>query len=213
MSITYAIPPTHTHTPPHTSCTHPLHTHTTHTVAQPPGIPSTLSCSYDPILSPAPNFSCIENLTANTSSSDDIFYLPTGLGYTCNITTDDDTFSIRSCLYDERTIGGVAVGVAYQESPEVLTASRSVPTDCVFTNASNVSMPRMVRLCSTDIQPHVEWYQYVIDFFLGEGLFNDTVLFHGRYSDSIVLVYNYPLAFMLLIVVVYTISVALLVYK
>ncbi len=71
----------------------------------------------------------------------------------------------------------------------------------------------MVRLCSTDIQPHVEWYQYVIDFFLGEGLFNDTVLFHGRYSDSIVLVYNYPLAFMILIVVVYTISVALLVYK
>ena len=110
------------------------------------------------------------------------------------------------------------MGVAYKESPEVLLVSRSVPTDCMFTNSSNVSntsvvMPRMVRLCSSDVEPHVEWYQYTIDFFLGEGLFNDTVLFYGRYSNSVILSYNHPLAFMILIVVVYAISVFLLVYK
>ncbi len=203
---------THTHSPhphTHTPLTHTHTLHTTHTVAQPAGIPSTLSCSYDPILSPAPNFSC----TTNTST--DIFYLTTGPGYSCNTTNDTTTFSVRTCLYEDRAVGGVVVTVAYKESPEVVLVSRSVPTDCLFTNSSNTSvvMPRMVGLCSSDIEPHVEWYQYIIDFFLGEGVFNDTVLFHGRYSDSVVLSYNHPLAFMILIVMVYAISIVLLVYK
>lgn len=107
-------------------------------------------------------------------------------------------------------IGGVAVGVAHKESRDLVSVSASVPSDCAF---NTTMMPLVVQLCSSDIEPHLEWYQYVIDFFLGEGIFNDTVLFHGRYSDSMTYVYNLPLTFMLLIVVVYAISVMLLVYK
>lgn len=179
-----------------------------HTVFQPPNIPSTLSCSYDPSLLPTPNYTCIEDLTSNSSNAS--FYLISGNGYSCNAT--NNTFSVRSCLFETQTIEGVAVGVAFRESTSIIMASSSMPTDCQ--NTTNVSvMLQTVRLCSTDIQPHVEWYQYVIDFFLGEGIFNDTVLFHGRYSDNTQFVYNFPLAFMLMIIVVYAISIILLVYK
>lgn len=201
-------PLTHyTHSHSHSQYTHTYISHTL-TVAQPPGIPSLLSCAYDPMVRPFPNYTCTENLTSPSNTTPTIFYQTVTLNYTCNAT--NDTFSVRTCLYEDRTIGGVTLGVAYRESPDVISVSTSQPTDCMF---ENVTMPLAVQLCASDIEPHVEWYQYVIDFFLGEGIFNDTVLFHGRYSNSTVYVYNLPLAYMLLIIVVYTISVALLVYK
>ena len=188
-----------------------------HTVAQPPNIPSTLSCSYDLTAFPSPNYTCAEDfnngLLTNMflSNSSYMHYLLSGPGYTCNST--NTTFSVRSCLFDRETIGGVVYDVAHQESPNVVMVSSDEPTDCQFNNETMSMSTRGVRLCSTDIAPHVEWYQYIIDFALGEGVFNDTVLFHGRYSDNTVFVYNLPLAFMLLIIVVYAISVILLVYK
>ena len=182
-------------------------------VAQPPNIPSTLSCSYDYSALPLPNYTCSEDFNngALSVTVNNTFYLLSGTGYVCNAT--NDTFSVRSCLFESRTIGGVAYSVASQESTQVVSVSHIQPTDCQFTNVTNATTPQLVRLCSSGITPHIEWYQYVIDFFLGAGIFNDTVLFHGRYSESTVFVYNLPLAFMLLIVVVYAISIVLLVYK
>ena len=113
--------------------------------------------------------------------------------------------------------------VADRESGSVVIVSNTPPIDCVYTDANgtmfnsssgrNGTMPEVVRLCSSNIDPYFEWYQYVIDFVLGEGIFNDTVLFYGRYSNDTVFVYNLPLAFFLLMIVVYAISVVLLVYK
>ena len=39
-------------------------------------------------------------------------------------------------------------------------------------------------LCSSGIDPVTPWYQYIFDFVLGKGIFNDTVLFHGRYTNE-----------------------------
>ena len=113
--------------------------------------------------------------------------------------------------------------MAGRESGSVVTVSNTPPIDCVYTDANgtmfnsssgmNGSMPAVVTLCSSSIDPYFEWYQYVIDFVLGEGIFNDTVLFYGRYSNEIVVVYNLPLAYFLLIIVVFAVSVVLLVYK
>ena len=64
----------------------------------------------------------------------------------------------------------------------------------------------------------VLWYQHIFHFFLGRGIFNDTVLFHGRYTNETIEVignvkYNLPLAYILLTGTVFLISVILLVYK
>lgn len=73
-------------------------------------------------------------------------------------------------------------------------------------------------LCPTGIDPVVPWYQYIFDFVQGKGIFNDTVLFHGRYTNESVEIvgstkYNLPLAYILLTGAVFVISVVLLVYK
>jgi len=181
-------------------------------VAQPPNIPSLLSCSYDYTALPSPNYTCPEDFDngalVTSPPYNMTYYQLSGPGYTCNST--NTSFSVRSCLFERQVVGGVAYNIAHKESTEVVILDSDMPTDCVFSNATGVSV---VRLCDSDITAHVEWFQYVIDFVTGEGIFNDTLLFHGRYSESIVFVYNLPLAFMLLIVVVFAISVVLLVYK
>lgn len=68
------------------------------------------------------------------------------------------------------------------------------------------------------VDPVTLWYEYVFDFALGRGIFNDTVLFHGRYTNDVVQVvgetkYHLPLAYILLTGAVFLISVVLLIYK
>lgn len=86
--------------------------------------------------------------------------------------------------------------------------------DCVFEEPTNSTIVE-VRVCSGDIGPRIEWYQYIIDFALGEGIFNDTILFYGRYGNTTVVgnTYSLPLAYLLMTAVVYAISIILLVYK
>lgn len=73
-------------------------------------------------------------------------------------------------------------------------------------------------LCPTGIDPVVPWFRYVFDFVLGKGIFNDTILFHGRYTNETVQVigstkYNLPVAYLLLTGAVFLMCVVLLVYK
>ena len=68
------------------------------------------------------------------------------------------------------------------------------------------------------VDPVVQWYEYIFDFALGRGIFNDTVLFQGRYTNETVEVvggtrYDLPVAYILLTGSVFLISVVLLVYK
>ena len=63
------------------------------------------------------------------------------------------------------------------------------------------------------VQPLTLWYEHIINFFTGQGLFNETMLFQGQYTNQFVGGYNLPLAFILLTGFVYLVSIALLVYK
>ena len=84
--------------------------------------------------------------------------------------------------------------------------------DCDFL----VDVPiRRLRVCSSDIAPNTLWYQHLIDFALGQGIFNDTILFYGRYNNTSVVDgrYSIPLAYLLVTFLIYTISVVLLVFK
>ena len=87
--------------------------------------------------------------------------------------------------------------------------------ECEFQQPARPILPRRLRACSGDISPHTPWYQYIIDFVLGQGLFNDTVLFYGRYNNDFVVgtTYSMPLAYLLVTFFIYAISVVLLVYK
>ena len=69
--------------------------------------------------------------------------------------------------------------------------------------------------CNSNIDPRVEWFSYIVNFLVGQGLFNDTLLFHGRYTNTTVVgnTYDMPLAFLFVTLVVYALSVLLLVYK
>lgn len=85
--------------------------------------------------------------------------------------------------------------------------------NCTFEN-ENASII-LLRMCPRAIDPNTLWYEYIIDFVLGQGIFNDTILFYGRYSNTTVVgnAYDLPLAYLLATGIVYTISVILLVYK
>ena len=109
-----------------------------------------------------------------------------------------DQFRARLCRVDDDNI---AVG---ESSQDPITLQSEAPENC--TGDDRV-------LCTERVRPFIEWYQYIFDFVLGQGLFNSTILFHGRYTDSDVGSYNLPVAFLVLAGFVYTVSVVLLVYK
>ena len=85
---------------------------------------------------------------------------------------------------------------------------------CNFSGNNPVPLQRL-RLCPTNIDPRIEWYQYIIDFFLGQGIFNDTILFYGRYGNTTVVgdTYSLPMAYLLMTASIYIFCVILLVYK
>ena len=71
-----------------------------------------------------------------------------------------------------------------------------------------------LRVCS-GVDPAVLWYEYIIHFVLGQGIFNDTILFYGRYGNDTISGSSYSMSFAYLMVTfaVYFISVVLLVIK
>ena len=87
--------------------------------------------------------------------------------------------------------------------------------DCTFQDNSTNFQVIELRICSGNIAPRILWYQYIVDFVLGQGIFNETILFYGRYGNTTVVgeSYSLPLAYLLVTGTIYTISVIFLVYK
>lgn len=107
------------------------------------------------------------------------------------------TFEVRECAQSANT----------SEVRESTAAP--VEVDCSAVDPS-------LRLCVGGVAPSYSWYQYVFDLILGQGLFNDTVLFYGRYSNETGARsngYNLPLAYLITAFVVYGVSITLLVFK
>ncbi|CAI8052918.1 Transmembrane channel-like protein 7 [Geodia barretti] len=121
---------------------------------------------------------------------------------------------------DERE-GRFDVGQCQFQTGEngTLVADRASPTRSVsdLTTCFNITESGDPLMCP-GVDPVVQWYEYIFDFALGRGIFNDTVLFQGRYTNETVEVvggtrYDLPVAYILLTGSVFLISVVLLVYK
>ena len=184
-------------------------------VADPPRTASLLSCVYP--FSINSSVSCSNDNT--TSESDNLFYLLSGgvPQYTCTTPSNVTTFEVRMCGTQQGSINGTQRDIAMFESPSTMTVSNVMPNiaDCslVGSDAGGVVSIQEVRLCSSNIAPFIPWYQYIIDFALGQGLFNETVLFYGRYGNVTYGGYNLPVAYLFMMAVVYAISIILLVHR
>ena len=82
-------------------------------------------------------------------------------------------------------------------------------------NCTNINGSTRYVHCTSNIAPNIEWFQYILDFVVGQGLFNTTLLFHGWYTNGDVVgdSYNMPLAFVSITGLIYVSSILLLVYK
>ena len=182
--------------------------------AEPPRTTSQLSCVYP--FSVNSSVSCSNDNT--TSENDNLFYLFSGGSpqYTCTAPSNVTRFEVQMCATQQGSINGTQREIATAESSSTVTVSSVMPNvaACRLVESSmGVVSIQEVRLCSSNIAPFIPWYQYVIDFALGQGIFNETVLFYGRYGNVTYGGYNLPVAYLFMMAVVYAISVALLVYK
>lgn len=188
-------------------------------VEDPPRTPSQLSCVYP--FSISSTVSCSDD--NSTFDSNNLFYIVSGGGtpqYTCTLPSNLTSFSLRLCDTESGSINGVIRDIAVKESSaSAVTVSNVMPNpaNCTLVGDSGGGgggvLIQQVRLCSNDIAPNILWYQYIIDFVLGQGVFNETVLFYGRYSNATIGLYNLPVTYLIVTGIVYTISVVLLVFK
>lgn len=114
---------------------------------------------------------------------------------------DDNSFGVRTCAFSNE--------IAVRESSSSVTVA---PAPIIDTCAQGSNMSNAFLVC-VGVQPDVPWFQYILNFFSGQGIFNETLLFQGFYPNAILGGYNIPLAFLTLAIVVYVISIVLLVYK
>ena len=114
----------------------------------------------------------------------------------CSELYSNDSFPIRTCTFEDHVA----------ESSTLITVW----------SVLNCSAVTTWNVCSTDIHPYLPWYQYLVDFITGRGVFNQTVLFLGRYTNATVIGnrnFNMPLVTLVTAGVVYAISFVVLVYK
>ena len=123
----------------------------------------------------------------------------------CTTLNGSDMFEVRSCFTSNN--------VAIQESDGAPLRVSSAPvTDPCAQGMAGSGTDSTYMVC-VGVQPHVIWYQHILNFFTGQGLFNETLLFHGDYSNQLLGGYNAPLAFLLLTGFVFAVSIVLLVYE
>ena len=112
--------------------------------------------------------------------------------------SDPDAFQVRECVARPNTL-------------EVEGESSRAP----LTISNGSCSGSELILCEGGVDPFYPWYQFIFDFALGQGVFNDTILFYGRYSNETDVgdSYNLPLAYFSIAILVYAFSLILLVYK
>ncbi len=118
----------------------------------------------------------------------------------------ENSFKIRQCLVND-------AGVPYKEDGGTeLTVSLAVIYDqgCIVMNKT--SLVTSYVLCS-EVEPHIEWYEYVLDFVTGTGIYNETILFYGAFSYNSIGFFHFDLAFLFMVGIIYIFSIILLVYK
>ena len=162
----------------------------------PPGPNSSVACVFSVAQNMSESFSC-----HNASLSSEVFLVPTGC-------PTSPSYEIRRCDFSD--------GVASRESsrgPVTVSPENSTELfNCSIENSEDDEFMLVFTLC-VGVDPYIPWYQYIVDFVLGQGVFNETLLFHGRYTDTTFGIYNLPVAFLLLAGFVYAVSIILLVYK
>ena len=171
-----------------------------------------------------PEIVFISSRTLNeTSETSCVFQTPNDINYTCSRSTVlvfglvgnctatelEDTFVVQECSFNND-------GVAVRESGinEITVSRNAYELDCQEADIENQTLLAFpaYSLCS-NVDPHIEWYTYIADFISGTGIFNETILFHGVYRDSPLGVFDFDLAFIVMVGLIYVISVVLLVYK
>ena len=146
---------------------------------------SRLACVFESSL----NYSCKENEA-------EVIYR------NCEVPTTE-LFEVREC------------GAEINENG-TLIASRESSSDPIEVTANcSDAVAEQFMICSDDIDPYTPWYENIFDFVLGQGVFNETILFHGWYTNGTIVddTYDLPLAFLSLTVFVFAVSLILLVYK
>ena len=140
-----------------------------------------------------------ENVSCFSLSSTTVYGIPGAC------VDEEQSFKIQTCSFSGNGIAESASGTEIRVSPYLLS------------NCTEKNDLRSVRteyfLCS-NVDPHFEWYTYIVDFIYGTGIFNETIIFHGAYAN----VYDghffrLDLAFLVMVITVYGIGIVLLVYK
>lgn len=119
--------------------------------------------------------------------------------------TGIEVFEVRSCIMNNN------IAIGENGSPPLRVSTTPLTYSCA-PDMLGSGTDSAYMLC-VGVQPFVLWYEYIINFFTGQGLFNETLLFHGQYTNQVVGSYNLPLAFISLTGFIYLVSIALLVYK
>ena len=81
-----------------------------------------------------------------------------------------------------------------------------------LTNQDLLANTTVYKVC-VGVDPLVPWYQYILDFISGTGLFNETLLFQGVYPNESIDGYSFSLAFIFMTALVYFVGVILLIFK
>ncbi len=133
---------------------------------------------------------------------------------------EPEEFGVRLCKFERESSGRfVADRESSQDDVEVTAETVDSllmpPHNCTPSGGSNGTFVQYL-MCVGGIDPYVVWYQYLLDFVLGQGALNETVLFHGWYTNMTVTAdteYKMPVVFLVFVCFVYVVSVVLLVYK
>lgn len=120
----------------------------------------------------------------------------------------DDMFPVRTCISDN----SIAVRES-GDSPLTFTPASITDPCAQGQNMTGSGMNDAAFMVCVGVEPNIIWYEYIIHFFTGQGIFNETLLFQGQYTNRALGGYNIPIAFLLLTGFVYVVSVILLVYK
>ena len=163
---------------------------------------STLACVF-----PLPN---TENYTCPEFSGENLLAMSEIYSVEDECNGEDEVFSIETCAFNSR-------GVAESESGRnVLVSTRLYGTECDELDSDDFDFAPNSTILYTvcvGIDPDYEWYDYIIDFVSGTGVFNETSLFQGIYTNNAIGRFDFALAFIFMTGLIYALSIFLLVYK
>ena len=150
------------------------------------------------IIKPNYQTTCVFNSSASYNCSNGSPGVVYKVDSNCTLVNVNNTVQISKC--------NIHGGVADEEQ-----CATGINVTWLRTNCS----AEVWHVCK-DVAPCTQWYDYIIGFITGQGIFNETVLFLGHYTNATTIrnrSYHLPLVTLVMTGVVYAISFVLLVYK